>query len=138
MARPVALPSSSLRARKVPKGVVISAPLLSVALSPLSSRLRLLSLTTHPESKTSNESSAIRLTSRRNGLDFIFRTSSSLVRCDDGTVEAGTAVGDPRDSDRAMAVNADLTEQCLGSRDLRHAGDRVGAQIILHLRERRS
>src|SRR4051812_17549757 len=123
MASPVALPLSSLRARSVPKGVVISAPLLSVALSPLSS-LRLLSFTTHPERNVSRERTTNAL---KNRMSFIAKFSSSLVRCDDGAVEPGASISDPRNGYRSAAVNADLTEQRFGSRNLRDAGDGVSA-----------
>src|SRR3954471_23634457 len=132
MARPVALPSSSLRARSVPKGVEISAPLLSVALSPLSSRLRLLSLTTHPVLKAVRRKRASGVVKRKL-REFIEKSSSSPMRCDDRAIEPGAAVGDPGNGYRAMAVNTDLTEERFGGRNLGNAGDRIRTQIILHV-----
>src|SRR3954466_1771794 len=63
--------------------------------------------------------------------------SSSLTRCHDRALQAGPAVRDARDRHRTVSVDSDLAEQGPRSRRLRDTDDRVGAKIILHLRERR-
>src|SRR3954453_17427978 len=109
MASPVAAPSSSLRARSVPNGVVISAPLVSLALSPLSP-LRRVSRTVHPleirRRESRREEHAMR--TKPEVMDL---PPSSLTRCHDRALQACSAVCDPRDRHRTMSVYPDLAEQ---------------------------
>src|SRR3954469_14796498 len=121
MANPVAAPLSSLRARSVPNGVVISAPLVSVALSPLSP-LRLVSRTVHPLTIATKERRRRVEPAVSENLDLMCLPPLSLTRCHDRALQAGSAVRNTWDRHRTMSVDPDLTEQGPRRRRLRDTG----------------